>query len=164
MSVFPGASCLELPVRLPRPEDEALTPFAEPQCAPSPGQTKLHPVECQRTIHQDLETRETLYTIFGDGGDFTGTALAHIPAIELDIGHTVLKRFWITEDDPLSARAENVQNTVLRRADWSIRIETRTRLSATNEAFRLQAEVEAYEGDACVFTRAWDRRIPRDLV
>jgi putative CocE/NonD family hydrolase len=164
VSVFSGASCLELPVRPPRPEDETLTLFAEPQCAPSPGQTKLHPVECQRTIQHDLETRETLYTIFGDGGDFTGTALAHIPDIDLDIGHTVLKRFWINEDDPLSARAENVQNTVLRREDWRIRIETRTQLSATNEAFRLQAEVEAYEGDACIFTRIWDRLVPRDLV
>lgn len=164
LSVFPGASSLELPVRPPRSEDEALTPFAESECAPSPGQTKLHPVECQRTIQRDLETRETLYTIFGDGGDFTGTALARIHAIDLDIGHTVLKRFWINEDDPLSARAENVQNTVLRREDWLIKIETRTQLSATNEAFHLQAELEAFEGDACIFSRTWDRLIPRDLV
>jgi hypothetical protein len=45
-----------------------------------------------------------------------------------------------------------------------IKIETRTRLSATKEAFHLQAELEAYEGDTCIFSKTWDRTIPRDLV
>jgi putative CocE/NonD family hydrolase len=164
LSVFPRFSHLELPARPPRPEDESLRPFEEPECAPSPVHTTLHPAECQRTIQHDLATNETVYTILGDGGDFAGTALARIQAIDLDVGHMILKRFWIGEEDPLSARAENIQTIVLRRSDWTVRIETRTRLSAATHAFHLQAELEAYEGDACIFSRDWDRTIPRDSV
>jgi hypothetical protein len=164
LHVFPGASHLELPVRPPQPEDEDLRPFAAPERAPSPVHTTLHPAECQRTIQRDLATNETLYTILGDGGDFAGTALARVHAIDLDVGHMILRRFWIDEADPLSARAENVQTIVLRRGDWTVRIETRTRLSATTGAFQLRAELEAYEGDACIFSRDWNHTIPRDLV
>ena len=64
----------------------------------------------------------------------------------------------------VSAHAENFQTIVLRREDWTVRIETRTRLSAASAAFHVQAELEAYEGDACIFSREWDRTIPRKLV
>lgn len=76
----------------------------------------------------------------------------------------ILRRFWIGEEDPVSARAENIQTIVLRRGDWTVRVETRTRLSAASDAFHLQAELEAYEGDACIFSKDWDRTIPRELV
>ena len=75
-----------------------------------------------------------------------------------------LKRYVIRDDAPLSARAEVEHITVLRRGDWVTRIETRTCLSASTEVFRLHATIDAYERGTRIFSKRWDRSVPRDLV
>jgi hypothetical protein len=87
-----------------------------------------------------------------------------VDGIDLEIGQTLRKRFGIRDEDPLSAWAEVVQSTSLGRGAWSTRIALRTRVSATPEVFRVQAELQAYEGEREVFSRTWDSNVPRDLV
>ncbi len=164
LTLYTGASVLLLPVRAPRSEDAELKPFAPPERAPPSEHTKLRPAPLKRTIERDLASNETVYTIFSDAGDFDGAALAHVNAIDLDVGYLILKRFRIREDDPLSAHAEIRQRTLLRRREWSVRVETHTQLSATREAFRVQAELIAYENNERFFSRSWDESIPRSLV
>jgi hypothetical protein len=88
-------------------------------------------------------------------------ALTRQPAIGLDQGHAYSGRLTIADDNPLSARAELVHRVALGRDGWSVEVDTRTRLSADREAFVLLAEIEAREDGRPVFTRRWDRRIPR---
>jgi hypothetical protein len=64
----------------------------------------------------------------------------------------------------LSAHTEVVQKTVMRRTDWSVRIECRTRLSATRTTFQFSGELEAFEGDEPFAHREWQVAIPRQLV
>jgi hypothetical protein len=45
-----------------------------------------------------------------------------------------------------------------------VRIETRTRMRATCDAFLIDAELDAFEGERRVFSRDWHAEIPRDLV
>ena len=99
-----------------------------------------------------------------DGGEFSGASLAHVEAIDLKVGYTIDKRYRIDEYDPLSAHAEIAQKTQMSRRGWSVAIESRARLSADREHFRLQAELDAYEDGARVFSRSWDRKIRRDGV
>lgn len=141
-----------------------MAPFARPESAPAPAQNALQRASLKRTIERDLATNQTVYTIISDGGDLDGAAVARMEDIELDIGHTILKRFFIDEDDPLSARAEVVQKTTFHRGAWRTRIETRTDFSATAEHFLLEARLSAYEGEQQVFTRRWQRRIAREFV
>ncbi len=164
LTLFTGASALTLPLRAPRAEDAELPAFAPPEQAPPPEHTQLRPAPLKRTIERNLASNETVYTIFSDAGDFDGAALARVSAIDLDVGYLMLKRFRIREDDPLSAHAEVRQRTLLRRREWSVRIETHTQLSATKEAFRVQAELNAYEGNELFFSRSWDESIARALV
>jgi putative CocE/NonD family hydrolase len=164
LTLYTGTSTLALPVRTPSSVDAALAPFPPPERAPPLEHTKLRSAPMRRTIERDLATNETIYTIFSDGGEFDGAALARVEAIDLDVGYMILKRFRINESDPLSAKAEVMQKTLLRRGDWSTRIETHTQLSATQESFHLTAELNAYEGSDLVFSRGWDERIPRNLV
>jgi hypothetical protein len=96
-------------------------------------------------------------------GEF-GAALAHIEAIAMELGHTFQKRHRISENDPLSAHTEVVQQTVMRRNDWCVRIESRTWLSATREAFQFSADVDAFEDDEPFGQRSWRLSIPRQLV
>jgi hypothetical protein len=70
----------------------------------------------------------------------------------------------ILDSDPLSARAEVAHETELARGPWCARVETRMRLSASKQEFRLESRLEAREGEHLVFSRSWDDRIPRDLV
>ena len=82
----------------------------------------------------------------------------------MDLGYTFLKRHRISEYDPLSAQTAVVQRTVMRRAEWSVRIECRTRLSATRTDFQFEADLEAFEGDERFAHREWHVSIPRALV
>ena len=52
----------------------------------------------------------------------------------------------------------------MRRTDWAVRIECRTRLSATRTAFQFSADLKAFEGDDPFARRQWQVEIPRRLV
>lgn len=156
---------LRLPVRHNNVEDDdTLSDFKAPEAGPALQHTALRPARYRRTLERDLLRNETLYTISSDGGDFDGAALARVHDIELDVGHVVTQRFAINDYDPLSARAEIVQQVILRRPGWNIRINSRSRLSATPDAFILAAEVEAFEDDESIFSRHWDQSITRHWV
>jgi putative CocE/NonD family hydrolase len=163
MSVFAGESFLDLPVRPPDTQDAELKRFEPPECAPSEA-TQLRPAPLKRIVEHDITANETIYTILSESGDRDSSAVVRLEAIDLNVSETMVKRFRIREDDPLSARAEVVQKTSFDRGAWKIQVETRCRLSSTRDNFLLQAELTAYEGGKQVFSRTWDRRVKRDLL
>jgi len=125
---------------------------------------KVHPGRFRRNFERNLATNETVYTVFGDDAEFRGASLAHIAAIELDLGSSMLRRYRITERDPLTASAEIEQRTLFRRPGWEIRVETVVKMSATKETFVVEGMLRAFEGETCVFEREWDERVARDFV
>jgi uncharacterized protein len=163
VNVFTGASFLDLPVRAPDEGDSALRPFEPPERAAAET-TELRPAPLNRIFERDRTTNEAIYTVSTGRGDLNGGKLTRIKAINLDVGHTMLKRFRIGEEDPETAQAEVIQKTRFRRGAWTTRIETHTRFSSTVEDFLLEAELTAYEGDELFFSRTWTRRIKRDLI
>jgi putative CocE/NonD family hydrolase len=156
-----GRSAVYLPVRPPAPEDARLRSFEPPSAARATRHKTLRELPLKRRIEIDLATNETVYTF--QSGEF-GAALARIEAIAMDLGYTFLKRHRISEYDPLSAQTEIVQRMTMRRRDWSVRIESRARLSATRDAFQFSAELEALEDDELFGQRRWQLAIPRQLV
>jgi len=164
LSIEMGSSVLGLPVRPPRAQDKDLRPFDPPVAAPGSSHKKLRHLPMRRTIEIDLATNEMVYTLRGDGGELGGAALARIEEIDLDVGYTLTKRYRIIEDDALSAETELAQSSTLRRGDWSIRLECRTRLTATSEAFQFSGELQAFEGAAPFASRNWVLAIPRKLL
>ena len=88
----------------------------------------------------------------------------HIDAINMDLGHTVERKFSIGESDPLSARAEITERLMMRRGKWLIRVRVNTELTADASQFRLRARLSAREGDEEVFAREWDESVPRDCL
>ncbi len=164
LSVETGSSVLELPVRPPRAEDAELRPFEPPMAAPGSLHKKLRHLPMRRTIEIDLASNEMVYTLRGDGGEFGGAALARIEEIGLDIGYTLTKRYRIIEDDALSAATELAQSATLTRGDWSVRLECRTRLTATADAFQFSGTVQTFEGAEPFASRDWTLAIPRKLL
>ncbi|MGE5146084.1 MAG: CocE/NonD family hydrolase, partial [Candidatus Eiseniibacteriota bacterium] len=164
LTVFCGAGTLDLPVRPPSPLDAALPDFPPPERGPSQENVTVRRAPFTRKMERDLTTGETIHTLESDGGELGGAAMAVIEAIGLNIGHHMVKTFRIGETDPLSARGELRQRTILKRDDWSVRVETETCITSTAEVFRFVAKLRAYDGEAEVFTREWDDEIPRDLL
>ena len=163
LAVFTGKSFVELPVRPPDPSDEQLRPLDPPECAAAET-SELRPAPLKRIIEQDRTTNETIYTIASGRGDLDGVKLTRIKAIGLEVGHTMLKRFRIGEEDPNLAQAEVIQKTLFRRGRWKTRVEARTRVSSSPDDFLLEAELRAYEDDEPFCRRTWTRRIKRDLL
>ncbi|HEY7559366.1 MAG TPA: CocE/NonD family hydrolase [Candidatus Binatia bacterium] len=163
VSLFTGRSFFDLPVRPADPRDVDLRPLESPECAAAES-TELRPAPLKRIIERDRATDETIYTVASGRGDVDSAKLRRIKAIALEVGHTMLKRFRIGEEDPNLAQAEVIQQTRFRRGAWKTRVETRTRFSSSPDDFVLEAELAAYEDDELFCTRTWTRRIKRDLL
>jgi hypothetical protein len=157
LTVFAGASALLLPERPPSPRDEALPAFGPPEeAAPPPATILREGALPNRIIRRDALTGRTTVTIPRDSG------AARLDDIDLEIGEAGEVSYSLIEGDPTSAEANTRFTMSRRRGDWSVRTETRTRMTCTRASFRIEADLSAYEGDTRVFSRTWDVDIPRD--
>ncbi|MEL6265170.1 MAG: CocE/NonD family hydrolase, partial [Pseudomonadota bacterium] len=159
LSLWPAASRLTLPVRPRRAGDGAT--FGPVRRWAAPAHTVLAPAERQTRVTIDTLTREVALEIVNDA-----------PVIRHD-GHGMVfanpcrERYAHRAEDPDSLVAE-VRNDRHFRRDiegaerLDIRIETRSRLTASPTHWCLATTVEAYEGETRVFSRTWDDRIERD--
>jgi hypothetical protein len=73
-------------------------------------------------------------------------------------------RFDLDEKDPLSATARMQRTDTVSRACWTVRIDSALAMTCTREHFHLTASIRAWEGEAEVCHRTWDRKIPRTLL
>ncbi|MGH8665458.1 MAG: hypothetical protein ACREUX_14445, partial [Burkholderiales bacterium] len=71
------------------------------------------------------------------------------------------ERYCVVEDDPLSATAEVGWTWEFERGDWRIRTESQTQVLCTKRDFVIRGKLAAYEGDANVFEREFEERVPR---
>jgi predicted acyl esterase len=153
------ASALVLPVRPPRAEDDALEPFGPAQEAQDTP-VVWHPVERShpRRVTRDLLSGRMVV-------DFPRwTARKEMPDIAQTHATEGFARYAITDGDPLSATCETGYRVEIARPDATIRHESRGRLTCDATHFRVEAEVVLSEDGREVFRRAWDERIPRDMV
>jgi uncharacterized protein len=159
LSVFTGASRLELPVRPANPQDAALAPFAPSEGAALPAYRELRPPRHERTTTRD-GGGVTRTTITSEGGAFRAGGAGRLEAIDLELAERTVRRYEIRDDDPLSARAAVEQELTLRRGAWAVRVETATALRATADRFELDVRLDAREGEQTVVSRRWHASIP----
>jgi len=164
LTLFTGASILELPVRPPGPGDDPLRPFEEPEGAPPASYTELRPRRVGRTVERDGAAGETVYAVITEGAEFGAAGQGRLEEIDLELEQSSVRRYRIGDHDPLTAWAEVAQRMGLRRGTWAVRIESRAWLSATRDAFKLRARVQAFEGDTLIRSRSWDCSVVRDGV
>jgi uncharacterized protein len=159
LTIFAGASALILPMRPPRAEDARLQPFAEPEEAPNTPYTEIDPgLITNRTVTRDFLARTVTMLLPRDGGVIRLDDIGLVLHEKGEVYHQ------ITGDDPTSACSWTWFEMGRERGDWRIRTQTQTRLSCTATQFRLQATIDAWEGDKRVFARNWDLTIPRDML
>lgn len=163
LTVTSGVSGLELPVRPPSEEDERLRAFEPPEMAPGTAYRPLRPLPFKRVVERDLTSKDVVYTLSSDGGEFGGHSMARLDDIDMDLGYTFVKRHRIAETDPLGARSEVLQTVRMRREGWSVRVESEMSLVSAKDHLRFRAELRAWEGETCIRSRSWNVKVPRKL-
>ncbi len=159
LSVFAGdGSHLELPVRSANPLDAGLRPFQPPETAAPLAVETLRAPSRRREVNRDLVSGAHRLVDVHDAGCFR--ILAN--GLEEDSSHTVT--YQIVEGDPLSARIECRWAIALGRGEWRTRVETFSHMSSDADAFRVTNALDAYEGNARVFSKTWTFSVPRDRV
>jgi hypothetical protein len=156
LTIFGGS--FELPLRPPSPEGEALPPLPPPELPAPLATTTLEPGRSSRVIHHDVVRGLVTLEIVQDSGRY------RLDGIDLALRTIATEAYTIAPDDPLSARAEVAWTVCLERGDWQVETRTRTVLTASRDAFQVQATLDAFEAGRRVFCESWDRSIPRDLV
>jgi putative CocE/NonD family hydrolase len=157
LTVFTGASRLELPVRAARPDDAKLRSFAVSEGAKPLARTYHRPSVSRRWVERDIGSGVSSFRIEQDLGDFT------IDDIGLETDFVRREAYRIRDDDPLSAQIEITCAIAIGRGDWKTRSETRTVMRSDKTDFHIEARLDAYEGAKLAFSREWNERIPREF-
>ncbi|ATU95323.1 CocE/NonD family hydrolase [Phyllobacterium zundukense] len=160
LTVYAGRSELELPVRPPRAEDGNLKPFG-PAFVPAPtsGRTVLQEAPAPTRVSEwDAATSKLTIRTAWDGGQY------RIEAIGTEVGSITSEVVEILDQDPTSANVQTQYIETLKRGDWNVRVESSLRMSLTKDSFLLVGQLRALDHDAEIFTRTWNRTIPRMLV
>jgi putative CocE/NonD family hydrolase len=162
LQVTTGASVLELPVRPTQDGEEP--PFGifrdrydVPGAQPAPYMEPLKDVEITG------EPGARTFTLIGGGGSWEpGGKL--IPEINTTVGGAFYLRRSIREDNPNTAEIETEAINYFERGPWKIKVRARCVCRSTPTHFLCSEIFEATEGDRVVFSRSWQKDIPRRLV
>jgi hypothetical protein len=158
ITVYAGPSDLELPVRPPRSEDANLPPFGPPERLKPMATTELVPASRSRKVVRDVAAGTTEVISHRSRGT------NRLEGIGLTLGQSAVDTYRIVDGDPCSMSGTSRWTVTLDRGDWRVRTQTFLSLGATPTTFLVSATLEAFEDDRRVFSRTWDRAIPRDLV
>ena len=149
---------LALPVR-PRREEPEPRPFEEPEWAKPLEVEVLRPGETHRRHHHDPATGAHELEFEWDVG-------GHRRLVEAgtEMHDTNVTTYRIVDGDPLSASVYVRCVTALGRGEWQTRVETESRMTSTATEFLVTQRLDAFEGDAEVYSRSWELEFPRDGV
>jgi uncharacterized protein len=161
LTVFSGASKLELPVRTPQPGDAALRAWPPPVAAPTGTTTSVREGRLERSVTIDQLTGLVSHRLFIDGGVFGPTGKVRVDAVDMEMGHLFERIYSVHPDDPNSAKATMTQTYEMGREQWRIRIEAGAEMTSTPTTFTVTSWLEAYENDTPVCRRDWNASIPR---
>ena len=158
LSVFTGASNLELPVREPRESDRTVHVPMTPASVQPLKVTPLSGGEHGKTVTHDVATGVTTIEVASD------TGFSRMDDIGQVNRRYSLERYTYDEGNPSSVRGENEFEFNLIRDCWEIRTVVKTSLTSTATEFHSYAELDAYIGSERVFSRTFTKAIPRRFL
>ena len=159
LTVFTAASTLEMPVRTPRPDEDAqLAPLGEPEGADPIRVSTIRPGEHRWNVIRDLAEHVSALEVLRDEGTL------RFDNIDLAVSQRAWERYASTANVFDSAMGETEWTMSFSRGDWAVEVVTRTRITCTEDAFDVHARLDAFEGDDRVHSANWQRRVPRDHV
>ncbi len=158
LTIFTGASKLIMPIRKPRPDEDQLITFPEPESAVPLREEQLTSAYSNWRVVRDLATEETALEVIHDQG------IKHIDEVDLKIKTKSWERYSAFGNDYDSVRGETYWERGLYRENWSVMTQTQTLLTSNKGNFFIHADLDAYEGERRVFCRSWELEMPRDHI
>jgi uncharacterized protein len=156
LALFTGSSHLTLPVRPTRAADANLRPFGPPVVPP----IAVRPISSKPGLHlvewDAVNKRQVIRHEVGDG-------VVLLTAVNTRLIGKATVRSEIGEDQTTGSIATEYVVGWQRDA-WSPRVVGSSKITTTKSDFLMWGELNAYDGEEKVFTRTWDRKIPRQLV
>ena len=113
------------------------------------------PARGRLTVTRTLGTGETRLHVVRNLG---ALRIAETGLTLRALGH---EDYTTVADNPAAASSEAWRLAEFERADWHVRIETRSTLTAQPDAWHFAASIEARSGDELILSRSWDLLIPR---
>ena len=157
LTVHQAASVMDIPVRTARRNEKP--PVFAPSEAAAPVKLQEHSKPHNtRELTRDQATGETRLTIVDDFG--RSTIVEH----GLTIWACGRENYRSLPHDPLSARQECHWTEERQRGDWKVRTETYSTMTASKTHWHITGRLEAYENDALVWSRDWDKKVRRNLL
>jgi hypothetical protein len=150
-----GRSRLILPVRGPRAGDASLPPFGQPEVAPSAHLAEIAASPTLRSVRRDAATGAVEVVR-------SSREVTRLPGSGLVKKRERTETCTLRPGDPLSAAVRTASSHELARDGWQVRIETSSAMTADATSFHLMSKVEAFEGQARVYSRTRETAIPRD--
>jgi len=158
LTINAGSSMLSLPVRPPLDSDDTLRPLGEPEGAAPMQTTLLDPAEHNWRVIRDLASDISTLEVIDRQGH------VRIEETGTEVRRVVREWYAFQTRDFTSVNGETRTKRSFKRDDWRVDVLTRTTLRASAKAFLIHAQLDAYEGDRRVYSRNWDRTIPRDHI
>ncbi|PZM10928.1 CocE/NonD family hydrolase [Rhizobium tubonense] len=125
---------------------------------PLPKYKEHKPGATRRQVVRDMSANRTDYCIYEDTGLFEhpGTGLST---------RQLRDEVWsISPDDPLSMRGTSVWTCDMQRPGWFVRTVATATIACTAADWLIAGSVVAFEGDAKIFEKTYEKVIPRDLM
>lgn len=132
--------------------------FGPAESAPSPDYTLLIPAHREWKVTHNLANNEARLTVINDDAKY------RFDSDGWTIHRRVTEEYSYRRNRYDTLRAEVTAAREFEQGEWRVRTETRTLFTSTRTHFRIQATLDAYEGDARLFSKSWDEQIPRDLI
>jgi len=145
-------------VRPPKQSDDSFRDLGQARAAASLSTTLLAPPQREWKVVHNLATNEVELDVTNNDARF------RIDDYDLEVQKDVTERFSYVNDNYDTLRGEVAATRRLKRRDWEILTLTRTVLTSTRTHFRIRATLDAYEGDARIFSKSWDEKIARDMI
>ena len=157
LEVLAADTRLDLPVRH-APVDEPVVDFPAPNFPTPTTLERVETPEHRWLVHRDLETSASTLEVIKDEGRY------RIEDVDLEVADSTREYYRSVGEDFSRIEGEVIAWRSLGRDDWQIQTRTRTLLQADTEAFYVNAELDAWEAGHRVFSRNWQRRIPRGYL
>jgi len=160
LSVFTGASTLELPVREPRESDADARPLAPARHArPHPTTTLVEPDATHAGFEVNEESGVQSFIYRSDTGTNLYDRHGWRTSAKIDY------RYHIHPEDPTSACVDlRATETYGRQGQLDARVEAHQKMTCDKTHFIIEAEIDVFDGEDQVFSRQWNKRIARDGI
>ncbi len=158
LTFYPAECQLHLPVRPPRDADTGLRSLGTGTMADPLPVTLLAPAHRDWTVMQGLGSNRVALEVVNNDARY------RLDTHGMEVGRETRETYAYYNNDYATVRGFVEQVRHFRRDAWEVMTVTRTTLTASPTHFLIRATLDAYQGDARVFSRSWDEAIPRDLM